>query len=235
MNDTTSGEASVVSINVGLPAEMLHKGKSVTTGISKLPVSRPLYLDTLNFEGDGQADLQHHGGPDKAVCVYPTEHYPYWKQAHGRAFGPGAFGENLTTRGLLESDTCIGDVFRLGEAIVQVTQPRQPCFKLSVKYDWPKLPLLVQQTGFTGYYFRVLKSGNVNPGAALVLQERMSDAASISYANRMMHEDKQNREGMERLLRIPALSASWRKTFLKRLDGGEIQDTAARLQGPASN
>lgn len=234
MYESTSGAAAIVSINVGLPAVMLHKGKAVTSGISKLPVYEPVYLDKLNFEGDGQADLQHHGGPEKAVCVYPSEHFPYWEKVHGRAFGPGAFGENLTTRGILESDVCIGDVFRLDEAIVQVTQPRQPCFKLSVKYDWPKLSLLVQQTGFTGYYFRVLKAGNVNPGAALVLQERMPEAVSISYANQLMHVDKQNREGMERLLRNPALSASWRRTFMKRLDG-EIQDPTARLQGHDSD
>lgn len=231
---STSGAAAIVSINVGLPAVLLHKGKEVTSGIGKQPVYQPVHLNMLNFEGDGQADLRHHGGPDKAVCVYPSEHFPYWERVHGRTFGPGAFGENLTTQGILESNVCIGDVFRLDEAIVQVTQPRQPCFKLSVKYDWPKLPLLVQETGFTGYYFRVLKAGNVKLDAALVLQERISEAATVSYANQLMHVDKQNRKGMEQLLRNPALSESWRKTFMKRLDG-EIQDPAARLRGHVSD
>lgn len=231
MSDPTILSATIVSINVGMPDVIMNKGKEVATGINKNPIGREIYLGRLNLEGDGQADLEHHGGPDKAVCVYPSEHFPYWEQVLGRAFAPGAFGENLTTRGLLEADLRIGDVFRLHEAFVQVTQPRQPCYKLSVKYDWPKLPLLIQQTGYSGYYFRVVEAGNVHPQARLVLQDRWAGAETVAYANRIMHVDKGNREGAERLLANPYLSASWRKTLLKRLDG-EAQDTASRLRGP---
>lgn len=229
-SDLPIKSAEVVSLNVGQPIVVEHRNKEVRTGIYKMPIADGVYLSSLNFEGDGQADLEHHGGKDKAVCVYPSEHFAHWEQVLGVQLNPGAFGENVTTKGILESQICIGDVFRLGESYVQVSQPRQPCFKLSVKYNLPTLPLLVQTTGYTGYYFRVLQEGFVHAEAGLVLEERQQDAVTISYANTIMHQDKKNIEGMERILALPSLSASWRKTFAKRLQG-EVTDTAARLSG----
>lgn len=147
----------ILSLNVGMPKQIQFNQKDVSTGIFKSATDEYLYLSYLNFEGDGQGDLVHHGGKEKAVCVYPYEHYPFWENELRRPLDYGAFGENLTIKGLLESDVCIGDVFKLGKAIVQVSQPRQPCYKLSIKYGVPDMPLKVQQTGYTGFYFRVLE------------------------------------------------------------------------------
>ncbi|CAM4213177.1 MOSC domain-containing protein YiiM [Paenibacillus endophyticus] len=231
MQSTLADTAAILSLNVGQPIVVEHKNKDVRTAIYKHPVLHHAFLSKLNFEGDGQADLEHHGGTDKAVCVYPIEHYAYWESELGAQLSPGAFGENLTTKGMLESQLCIGDIFRLGDAIVQVSQPRQPCFKLSIKFNMPTLPLLVQTTGFTGYYFRVLQEGFVPNQAELTLIERHPDASlTVSFANRIMHMDKQNNEGIDQLLANSALSASWRKTFTKR-KAGQLTDSSARLNG----
>lgn len=142
----------------------------------------------------------------------------------------GAFGENITVSGMREEDVCIGDTFQLGEAIVQVTQPRQPCFKLAKKYNIPKLPLYFQDTGYTGFYFRVLKEGWILPVDTLKLLKLDPKGVSILFANRIMHKEKQNSEGLKRILEVNALSTSWRKTFEKRVKGEEIS-TKERLEG----
>ncbi|GAX88611.1 MOSC domain-containing protein [Effusibacillus lacus] len=221
---------NIVSISVGKPATILYHGRELSTGIYKKSTSQPLYLSRLNFDGDGQADLAHHGGPDKAVCVYPFEHYPYWEKELNRTLGPGAFGENLTLQGLPEKDVCIGDIFELGEAIVQVSQPRQPCHKLAKKFDVPDLPVRVQNTGFTGYYFRVLKEGWVTKEKPMLLLERHPKKVSVQFANRMMHHDKNNMEEVKRLLEVQELSENWRQTLLKRLEVKEV-DTKRRIEG----
>ncbi|KPV56832.1 cytoplasmic protein [Paenibacillus sp. A3] len=222
----------IVSLNVGKPQSVPFEKKEVSTGIYKQPVEGEVFLSSLNFDGDGQADLVHHGGVDKAVCVYPYEHYAYWSKQLGRELQYGAFGENLTTQGLLEDDLCIGDTFRVGGAVLQVSQPRQPCFKLSVKYGVPKLPLWVQNTGYTGYYFRVLQEGNVAAGDELILLERHPHGRTVTFANRIMHHEKHNAEGMRSMLAVDQLADSWRETFEKRLGGIET-DTKARLTGQA--
>lgn len=222
--------AEIVSLNIGQPKPAAFNGKEVSTGLFKTPADEPLFLSRTNFEGDGQGDLVHHGGPDKAVCVYPHEHYPYWERELQRSLEYGAFGENLTIRGLAETDVCIGDIYRLGEASVQVSQPRQPCFKLSMRYGKPEMPLLVQETGFTGFYFRVLEEGLVSPADGLTRTWRHPLGVTVDYANRIMHRDKGNFEGIRRLLAVEELSANWRRTFEKRLGGGET-DTRERLTG----
>lgn len=225
-------EAEILSINTGKPIQVQFKKKEVSTGIYKLPVSEPLFLSWLNFEGDGQADLVHHGGREKAVCVYPYEHYPFWENELERSLEYGAFGENLTTRGLLETDVCIGDIFQLGEALVQVSQPRQPCFKLSVKYNVPDMPLKVQETGYTGFYFRVLKEGTVCRDAGLTRISSHPQGITVAYANRIMHHEKDRIEDIKKILEVEALSVNWRATFMKRLAGSEV-DTRERLTGNA--
>lgn len=177
----------ILSMNVGKPKQVPYQNKEISTGIFKNPIHQSLYLSFLNFDGDGQADLVHHGGKEKAVCVYPYEHYPFWEAALQRKLAYGAFGENLTIRGLVETDVCIGDTFQLGEAIVQVSQPRQPCYKLSVRYGVPEMLLKVQETGFTGFYFRVLKEGLVSPSDKLTRLSCHPKAITVSYANRIMH------------------------------------------------
>lgn len=223
-------EASVFSLNIGLPAQVPFKGKEVSTGIFKKPAQGPLFLSRLNFEGDGQADTVHHGGADKAVCVYPHEHYAYWERELGVKLELGAFGENVTLNGLREDDVHIGDIFDLGEAVVQISQPRQPCFKLALRYGVPEMPLKVQETGYTGFYFRVLKEGKVECLDKLTLARRHPQGISVSQANRIMHVDKDDLDAARAMLEVAELSESWRKTFLKRIEGSEA-DTGARLNG----
>lgn len=224
------GQGEIISINVGKPIQVQFNNKEISTGIFKRPSDEPLFLSWLNFEGDGQADLVHHGGKEKAVCVYPYEHYPYWERELDRALEYSAFGENLTTRGLLETEVCIGDIFQLGEAVVQVSQPRQPCFKLSVKYGAPDMPLKVQDTGYTGFYFRVLQEGLVSRSDGLHIINRHPKAITVSYANQIIHHEKDNLEGIAKILEVDGLSDNWRKTFTKRLEGNET-DTRERLTG----
>ena len=218
------------SINVGKPRDLQFGKKEVTTGINKKPVSDPVFLSTLNFTGDGQGDVVHHGGRDKAVCAYSYEHYPYWEEELGKPLNFSAFGENLTLLGLTEDELCIGDSFQIGEAVVQVSQPRQPCFKLSLIHERKDMPLLIQNTGYTGYYFRVLKEGMVAPHDQLQHISRPTLALSVSEANRLMHHDKGDVEGIRNLLMVDELSESWRNTFQKRLDGIE-KDSNERLTG----
>ncbi|PEO10719.1 MOSC domain-containing protein [Bacillus wiedmannii] len=220
----------VLSLNIGLPKEVTYGGKVIHTGINKKQVRETVFLSFLKFNGDGQADLVHHGGVDKAVCVYSGEHYRYWEKELNQALVYGAFGENITINCLCEEDVCIGDTFQIGEAIVQVTQPRQPCFKLAKKYNIPKLPLYFQETGYTGFYFRVLKEGWVSPADTLKLIKSDPKGVTVAFANRIMHKEKQNMEGLKRILEVHALSTSWRNTFEKRMRGEEI-NTRERLEG----
>jgi MOSC domain-containing protein YiiM len=215
----------IISIHVGKPKPVLHQGKELETGIYKSPVASPIRLARLNFEGDGQADLEHHGGPDKAVCVYCEEHYPYWEKELRRSLNRGAFGENVTVQGMTEAEVCIGDIYRLGEAVVQISQPRQPCFKLGMRHDVADLPVKVQTTGFTGYYFRVLEEGTVASGSEVKLLERHPAGITVAYANRIKYHEKKNREGIERILSVKELSDSWRASLISRLaslDSGEV-------------
>ncbi|MEC2075558.1 MOSC domain-containing protein [Metabacillus fastidiosus] len=220
----------VISINIGKPVKVEYKGKELETGIYKSQVKEPIYLSKLNFIGDGQADLVHHGGIDKAVCVYPYEHYTYWEKNLKRKLVFGAFGENITVKGMTEADVSIGDIFKIGEAVVQITQPRQPCFKLAKRYDLADLPLKFQNTGYTGYYFKVLEEGLVQPDSMLDLIERDSRNVTIQFANEIMHHDKKNLEAIEKILTVDALSGSWRNTFTKRLHGKK-ENTKERLEG----
>ncbi|MCQ6288355.1 MULTISPECIES: MOSC domain-containing protein [Bacillus cereus group] len=225
-----ANEYQLLSLNIGLPKEVIYGGKVIHTGINKKQVKEPVYLSFVKFNGDGQADLVHHGGVDKAVCVYTGDHYPYWEKELNQDLVYGAFGENITVSGMREEDVCIGDTFELGEAIVQVTQPRQPCFKLAKKYNIPKLPLYFQETGYTGFYFRVLKEGWVSSVDTLKSLQSDPKGVSIAFANRIMHKEKQNIEGVKRILEVNALSSSWRKSFKKRISGEEI-NTKERLEG----
>ena len=226
--ERTWGE--IVSLNVGLPKLLECDGQEVMSGICKNRVDAPLYLSKEQLEGDAQADRKYHGGPDKAICVYSYDHYPYWEQTLERSLPEAAFGENVTVAGLLEDEVCIGDIFQLGEAVVQVTQPRQPCHKLAKRYGIKDLAIQVQNTGYTGFYFRVLQEGVVAPSDKLVRKEQHSMGISVAFANQIMHHEKQNQEGMKQLLSVDALSTSWKNTMTKRL-GGESTPTAERLEG----
>ncbi len=188
-----------------------------TSGFFKSPVAGPVFLGKTNLDGDGQADLENHGGPDKAVCVYAADHYDAWRDELAILDLPmGAFGENFTIAGLIESDVCIGDVWQLGAVIVQVSQPRQPCWKLARRWKLKDLPARVVETGRTGWYLRVLQEGMVSPGLSLTLIDRPFPQWNIANANVVMHHDKTNRESASALAAVPALSSSWKETLLKR-------------------
>jgi MOSC domain-containing protein YiiM len=161
--------------------------------------------------------LINHGGADKALCVYCEEHYPNWESKLGRKLAYGSFGENITVRGLLESDISIGDIYQLGEAVVQVTQPRQPCYKLAKKHDVTDLPMQVQDTGFTGYYFRVLEEGTLPVQPKLMLIAKHAAGVTIAYANQIKYNNKSSAEAIKRILAVAELSSSWRESFERRL------------------
>jgi len=205
----------IESLNIGLPKEENFQDKTIRTGISKRPVSGPIELKKLGFAGDGVADTKHHGGPDKAVCVYGINHYPHWEEIVGPSLSPPAFGENLSVSHLNEEEICIGDIFQVGTAVVQVSQPRRPCATLAARFGRTDMAKLVVDSGHTGFYFKVLEGGTVEPGSAMAIKERDPRKVSISFANRIFHHDRKNQEGIERVLAVPALSASWRQSFQK--------------------
>ncbi|SMP73347.1 MOSC domain-containing protein YiiM [Neorhodopirellula lusitana] len=223
--------AELRSIQVGKP-QTLGTDKPWTSGFLKETVAEPLWLGTTNLAGDGQADLEHHGGPHKAVCVYSAEHYPYWRdQLQLPELKAGDFGENFTIGELTEHDVCIGDTWSIGEAVVQVSQPRQPCWKLARRWDIKTLALQVQQTGYTGWYFRVLQEGQVQQGNPARLVDRQWPQWTIEAANQLMHHDKKNMTAAKDLMAVPSLSPSWQATLAKRVTKGKEPDTAKRLEG----
>ncbi len=232
--------ATVISLQVGLPQRMTFSDRSDssqewTTGFFKKCTSESIWLGVLNLAGDGQADLVNHGGPDKAVNVYPHEHYPHWGQALGLTNLPmGGFGENFTLQGLLEQHVCIGDVFQFGDATLQISQPRQPCWKLARYWRIKDLAVQVQETGRTGWYFRVLKEGYVQVGKSLVLQERPYPRWTVSLANQVMHHLVHDRQAAHDLADCDALSSRWREKLKKRALTGAPENTSLRLNGPAT-
>ncbi|WP_201007513.1 MOSC domain-containing protein [Paenibacillus glycanilyticus] len=218
----------IISINIGKPTPMQYNKKNITTSIFKKPVYNVLGLNFDGFVGDFQSELKYHGGKDKAVCVYSYEHYPYWEQELERSLYYGAFGENLTIFGFTEPEVCIGDIFQLGSAIVQISQPRQPCFKLAARYHSPLLPIKFQQSGLTGYYLRVLQPGEVSYKDELILLHAQPQRITVALANQIMHHYKHSPGAVEELLNVNELSASWRTTLQKRRLGIKI-DSSERL------
>jgi MOSC domain-containing protein YiiM len=216
MNKDSPDQMIVESLNIGLPKKEIFRGKEITTGICKEPVSGQLILRALGFDGDGVADRKNHGGVDKAVCVYSFDHYPYWEETLGIKLPPAAFGENLSVSNLEEDNVCLGDVFQLGTARVQITQPRQPCNTLATRYGRNDLVKLVIHSGFSGFYFRVLQEGIVEVGNPLILKDKHPQEVSVAFAHRIYHFDRKNREGIEAVLAVSALSESWQSS-LQRL------------------
>ncbi|GGD63582.1 MOSC domain-containing protein [Paenibacillus nasutitermitis] len=214
----------LVSLNIALPVTVLHGSKEITTGIFKKPSNRAHHLGPMGLDGDGQADLIYHGGEDKAVCVYSSEHFPYWSDLWGEEVAPGAFGENFTVSHITEQMICIGDILQVGSAIVQVSQPRQPCFKLGLKHNKPQLPLHVQQTGLTGFYLRVLQEGSVKEGDDLLLTSLHPKGVSVAEANHIMYTGKKETEGMLKLLDLEELAVSWREMISRRLADAQAAD-----------
>lgn len=208
----------IVSVNVGLPRTVRWKGRDVTTGIFKEPVSSPIMLRRLNLDGDRQADLTVHGGPAKAVYVYPSEHYEFWRdELAGMDLPWGAFGENLTAEGWSEGNSYIGDQFRIGEAVVMVTQPRTPCYKLAVKFGWDDIIERFLESGRPGFYLSVVKEGVVRPGDAVERIHQDETRVSVADINSLLADGKANISLMRRALHVEALPKGWRNHFLKEL------------------
>lgn len=212
------GTASLVSLNVGKPVMITHGSKEILSGIFKQPSPLSHILTTTGMQGDGQGDMVHHGGPDKAVCVYFEARYPYWREQYEVPFDHGAFGENFTLSNWTEEDLCIGDIVQAGEVILQVSQPRQPCYKLGLRHKLPEFPAHVQREGYTGLYFRVLKEGSIQAGTVLEITHQHPARKTILEANRIMYRDKEDKQGIRELLAVKELSASWKEQLGARLN-----------------
>jgi MOSC domain-containing protein YiiM len=210
----------VVSLNVGLPREQHYGREVVWTAGAKSPVPNAV-LRFHGFEGDGQADQINHGGADKAVCVYPSDHYAHWEKALGRTLEPASFSENLTVSGAVEGEVCIGDVFGVGEAVVQVSQPRTPCGKLAGKNGQRLLTRWVAQTGYTGFYMRVLSEGLVRSGDAFEPIEVHPDRISITAVNHVAFGRSEDEDLISRLATLPEFGSDGRSLFRERLESRE--------------
>ncbi len=207
----------VISVNVGVPREVLWRGRTVLTAIFKDPVAAPVPLRRLNLDGDAQADLTVHGGPDKAVYAYPSEHYADWRSQLGRDLTPGAFGENLTTEGLVEDAVHIGDEFRVGTARLAVTQPRLPCYKLGLRFGDPRMIRAFLQAGRPGIYFAVLEEGVVGPGDPIERLAEDENRITVSEMFRLVLDKDADPADLRRLLKVRALAADWRPELESRI------------------
>jgi MOSC domain-containing protein YiiM len=209
----------VVSVNVGMPREIMTKMGPVTTGIFKEPVAGPVMIRSLNLDGDRQADLSVHGGPEKAVYAYPAEYFPYWRdQLPQTAITPGTFGENLTTEGLFEESLYIGDRLRVGDAVLEVTQPRMPCYKLALKFGRDDMIKRFLKSGKTGFYFLVVEEGDVNVDSPIEILSRDEGRVSISDISRLYINPQPDAELLQRAVSVPALPRSWKDYLVERAE-----------------
>ena len=208
----------VISVNVGLPREVLWKGMAVQTGIFKEPVDGPVLVRKLNLAGDQQADLTVHGGAEKAVYAYPSEHYEYWRRKLGSvSFSWGKFGENLTTEGLTEDSLCIGDRLRIGSAILMVTQPRMPCYKLALRFerdDMIKRFLMSQRSGF---YFSVIEEGEAQAGSKVEMVSRDPNRVAVVDIVRLFLRQVDDPELLHRAMNVSALPQHWKTELATRV------------------
>jgi MOSC domain-containing protein YiiM len=209
----------ILSVNVGLPREIFHEGRSIYTGIFKVPVEGRIRVNALNLVGDRQADLTVHGGPSKAVYAYPSEHYAYWRQELPDVDFPwGAFGENLTTEGLLEKDLNIGDRLCVGSVELVVTEPRLPCFKLGAKFNRDDMVRRFLKSRRTGFYCAVLREGELAANDTVQYLSRGDGGLTIADITRLYAFDKQDLSGMKRAADLDALPESWRSYFRERVE-----------------
>ncbi len=214
-----SPNRKIVSVNVSLPREIEWKGRVVTTGIFKEPVQGRIPLHKLNLDGDRQADLSVHGGPDKAIYAYPAEYYAYWRQElPDMTLNWGMFGENLTIEGFLDAEVYIGDRFRAGTAELLVTQPRVPCYKIGLKFQREDMVKRFLKSGYTGFYFRVEKEGEVGADDKLELLSQDENRVSISEIIRLYAYDRNDLEALGRAVKVDALASVWKDFFLDKLN-----------------
>src|SRR2546426_2126848 len=201
----------IVSVNVGMPREVVWKGMTVQTGIFKDPVDRPVTITKLNLAGDQQADLTVHGGAEKAVYAYPAEHYEYWREElPDVAFSWGKFGENLTTEGLGEDTLCIGDRLRVGSAVLTVTQPRMPCYKLALRFDRDDMIKRFLTSRRSGFYFSVIEEAEVRAGSEVEILSRDPHRVTVVDIVRLYLGQTRDPELLQRALNVSALPRNWK-------------------------
>src|SRR5271166_1894967 len=206
--------AQLLSVNVGLPREIEWKGKTVRTAVWKDAVRGRRKVGRLNIDGDGQGDLRGHGGEQRAVLGYQIDSYRYWERQLGRkGFVFGQFGENFTVEGLSDDEVCIGDRYRIGSALFEVTQPRVTCYRVGIRMDEPRMPALLVEHHRPGFYFRVLEAGEVAAGDEIVKVSNGPERMSVAEADALLYLTGHSRAQLERALRIPALSVGWRDSF----------------------
>lgn len=208
----------LLNIYVGKPKTIEVEGQSVSTGIFKDLITGPVKVSTLNIEGDGQADLRVHGGVNKAVYGYPSEHYVYWKENHPNlTFEGSAFGENLSVSGMFEKKVCVGDVYQIGTVKLQVTNPRMPCFKLGIKMNDPAFVGTFLEAGLMGFYFKVLEEGVIEAGNEIQLISQDGYGLTVDEVTLAYHKEKKNKELLTKAANSPSLPEDWTDFFLKKL------------------
>ncbi|MGZ3145886.1 MOSC domain-containing protein [Lentzea chajnantorensis] len=223
-------DAHVVVVSTGVVRELPWRGRAVTTAIAKTPTPHRVEVGRLGLAGDEQGDVENHGGPNKAVLLYSAEHYTTWSEEIGELAMP-AFGENLTTSGLLESDAVIGAVYSVGSVLLQVSQPRRPCFKLAARHGVDDLAVRAQRSGRTGFYCRVLQPGHLVHGDRLVPVSTPMHGITAAEVHRVVNLDRGDREGARHLLRhAGVLPESWAGMLRRRLDG-RLDSQSERLHG----
>jgi ferredoxin-NADP reductase/MOSC domain-containing protein YiiM/ferredoxin len=221
----------LLSVNVGLPRDIEWNGRTVHTGIWKEPVHGRCRVGRLNLDGDGQGDLAGHGGEQRAVFVYQIESYGYWQEQLKRSdFVHGQFGENFTIEGLPDDAVCIGDRYRIGSALFEVTQPRVTCYRVGIRMNEPRMPALLTSSGRPGFYFRVLQEGEVGGGDEIVKEGEANERMTVAGINALLYSPNHPRDQLEQALRIEALSPGWRSSFEALLQG---QTTSAAENGNA--
>lgn len=221
----------LVSVNVGMPKDVAWRDKTVYTGIWKNPVEGPVMVRRLNIDGDGQGDLAGHGGEQRAVMVYQSESYDFWKTYLGRNdLRPGRFGENFTVTGLADDDVCIGDRYRIGDAEFEVSQPRVTCFRVGIRLDEPKMPNLLVVQHRPGFYFRVISEGHVRAGDVIVRTRRGRHELSVAEVDALLYLPDRNIERLRDAIDVAALSPGWQQSFREML--AEHHGTASATAPP---
>ena len=210
---------TLLSVNVGLPKDVSWHGRSVFTGVFKDAVTGPRRVGRLNVDGDGQGDREGHGGEQRAVFVYQIDSYRYWERELGRSdFAYGQFGENFTVEGLGDDEVCIGDRYRIGSAVFEVTQPRVTCYRVGIRMDDPRVPALLVSHRRPGFYFRVLEEGVVEPGDDITRLSTGPEQMTVADVDALLYLPGHSRQGLLRALRVPALSPGWQGSFRALLD-----------------
>jgi MOSC domain-containing protein YiiM len=223
---------TILEVRTGRIAPLGPNG--VPSGIDKQPRAEAVLAGPDGLAGDEHGDPRRHGGPDKALHAYPAAHYPLWRAdlpQQADRFRPGGFGENLAVD-VTEADICLGDRFRIGGALVEVSQGRQPCWRLNLRFGRPDMARLVQETGRSGWYFRVLEPGVIRTGDVAVLDTRPAADWPLSRVTRLLYHDRTNRDDLAAFAALPALPDGWRRLAERRLASGSTEDWSARIDTP---